>query len=93
MSREKSGWAWCTNGQSGWLPVANLERTTETWVRRQAQPGNRIIVVNVEFLAGSLSRSYGFGLDRTPTSSYDRAAEPRRVGLGRSTEEWCWFSL
>ena len=30
MSREKSGWAWCTNGQSGWLPVANLERTTET---------------------------------------------------------------
>jgi uncharacterized protein YgiM (DUF1202 family) len=28
MTKEKSGWAWCTNGngQSGWLPVANLER-------------------------------------------------------------------
>jgi len=26
MSKEKSGWAWCTNrnGESGWLPLANL---------------------------------------------------------------------
>ena len=28
MSREESGWAWCTNrdGRSGWIPVAHLER-------------------------------------------------------------------
>jgi len=28
MTKEKDGWAWCFNrsGQSGWLPVANLER-------------------------------------------------------------------
>lgn len=28
MIEEKNGWAWCTNskGQSGWLPVANLEK-------------------------------------------------------------------
>ena len=27
MSKEKSGWAWCTNGngESGWLTLANLE--------------------------------------------------------------------
>ena len=27
MSKQKSGWAWCTNGngESGWLPLANLE--------------------------------------------------------------------
>ena len=28
ITEEKGGWAWCINGsgQSGWLPVANLER-------------------------------------------------------------------
>jgi uncharacterized protein YgiM (DUF1202 family) len=28
ITKEKGGWAWCINGcgQSGWVPVANLER-------------------------------------------------------------------